>query len=84
MEPGEMRAITLEIAMLGRQGLDINDPNPKYRLKSLPGTFSGLHLVSLMYVGMKRIAPTANPSIDLSAVYAMAEKVYRGKGGQEL
>ena len=34
--------ITFEIAMLGRGGLDINDPAQKYVLKSLPGKFSGL------------------------------------------
>ena len=32
--------ITFEIAMLGRGGLDINDPAQKYVLKSLPGKFS--------------------------------------------
>ena len=30
--------------MLGRTGLDINDPTDKYTLKALPGKFSGLHL----------------------------------------
>ena len=42
------RAIVYEISMLGRSGLDINDPSKKYSLRSLPGTFSGLQLVALM------------------------------------
>ena len=29
---------------------DVNDPAPKYTLRSLPGQFSGLNLVALMYV----------------------------------
>lgn len=41
------KAITFEIATLGRNGLDINDPAQQYTLKSLHGKFSGLHLVSI-------------------------------------
>jgi len=35
--------------MLGRSGLDINDPDDKYTLKALPGKFSGLHLLAIMF-----------------------------------
>ena len=52
------RAIALEVAMLGRTGLDINDPGEKYQLKSLPGTFSGLHLLAIMYTAFQQIDPT--------------------------
>ena len=34
------RSIVYEIFMLGRSGLDINDPSKTYPLSSLPGTFS--------------------------------------------
>ena len=43
--------------MLGTKGLDVNDPAQKYSLRSLPGQFSGLHLVSIMDVGMKTHRP---------------------------
>lgn len=33
------RAFVFELAMLGRSGLDINDPANKYSLRSLPGAF---------------------------------------------
>ena len=69
----QTKTISFEIAMLGRQGLDINDPSKKYTLKSLPGHFSGLHLVSIMYVGMKSLAPTADVGIDLSREFAEAK-----------
>ena len=72
----QTKAITFEVAMLGRGGLDINSPDKKYTLKSLPGDFSGLHLVSMMYVGMKSVAPTADVGIDLSREYAEAKRLF--------
>lgn len=51
----QAREITTEVAILGMSGLDINDPLQKYTLKSLPGSFSGLHLLAIMYTGLKAI-----------------------------
>ncbi len=73
------KAVTLEIAMLGRNGLDINDSTQKYTLKSLPGKFSGLHLVSIMYVGMQAIAPGEDAGIDLSREYSAALEIFNTK-----
>ena len=70
--PEKRQRVTFEIAMLGRQGLDINDSAKKYTLKSLPGTFSGLQLVSYMYVGFKVLAPDSDPGIDLAREYQLA------------
>jgi Flp pilus assembly protein TadD len=70
------RAIVFEIAMLGRTGLDINNPSKKYTLRSLPGSFSGLQLVSLMYTGMKLIDPNADAGIDLSQEFAAAKNLF--------
>jgi tetratricopeptide (TPR) repeat protein len=72
------RQITIEVAMKGQSGLDINDPAQKYTLTSLPGKFSGMHLVSIMYAGMKALDPSMDPGIDLSAEYEAA-KAMRGK-----
>lgn len=69
-------AIVFAIAMLGRSGLDINAPSKRYTLNSLPGTFSGLHLVSLMYTGMKRIEPNTDAGIDLSKEFEAAVKLF--------
>lgn len=69
-------AIVFEIAMLGRSGLDINDPGKKYTLRSLPGSFSGLHLVSLMYTGMKLVDPSVDAGIDLSQEFAAAKALF--------
>ncbi|OGV66147.1 MAG: hypothetical protein A3K19_19635 [Lentisphaerae bacterium RIFOXYB12_FULL_65_16] len=72
--------IAFEIALLGRSGLDINDPAQKYTLKSLPGQFSGMQLVSYMYVGFKHIASEQDAGIDLSREYELAQKMFGEKG----
>lgn len=76
LREAQTKAITFEVAMLGRGGFDINSPDKKYTLKSLPGHFSGLHLVSIMYVGMKSLAPTVDVGIDLSEEYAEAKRLF--------
>ena len=78
--PENAMAITTEIALLGRGGLDINDPEKKYTLKSLDGEFTGLQLVSYMYVGIKRIDPNQDAGIDLAEEYSMALKLFEGGG----
>jgi len=62
----EVRAIGIEIAMLGQSGLDINNPNPQYTLRSLPGHFSGIHLCAIMYAAFKHFAPHQDVGIDFS------------------
>jgi tetratricopeptide (TPR) repeat protein len=76
--PDKSRQITFEVSMKGQNGLDINDPEQKYTLASLPGQFSGLHLVSIMYAGLKALDPNMDAGIDLSAEYEAA-KAMRGK-----
>jgi hypothetical protein len=65
-----VQAIGFEIALLGQRGIDVNDPAEKYMLRSLPGSFSGLHLTALMYVSFQQIAPDQLISFDLAAEYA--------------
>lgn len=79
MSPGEVQRVAFEIAMLGRSGLDVNDSTAKYTLNSLPGKFSGLHLVSIMYVGFKQIAPELDGGFDLSREYAAAQQLFSAK-----
>jgi tetratricopeptide (TPR) repeat protein len=71
--PKRTQEITFEIAIKGQNGLDINDPEQKYTLKTLPGHYSGIHLVSIMYAGFKAVDPTADAGIDLSAEYEVAK-----------
>jgi Flp pilus assembly protein TadD len=63
--PAKQKQIAFEIALKGQSGLNINDPEQKYTLKSLPGTFSGLHLVSIMYTAFRQIDPEMDVGVDL-------------------
>lgn len=77
-----IQAITFEIAMLGRSGLNINDPNSRYHLKSLQGEFTALELLAYMYVGLKDVAPQMDAGIDFSREYEMALQTFHGEAGE--
>lgn len=81
MSKPDIQAIGQEIAVLGMRGLDINDPSRKYTLRLLPGEFSGLHLVSMMYVAFQQFAPDLDVGIDLAAEYAAAKGLYDSRHG---
>jgi tetratricopeptide (TPR) repeat protein len=72
----DVKKVTFEIAVLGMQGLDVNDAEKKHRLRSLPGDFSSLHLLAILYAGMKLLDPGADPGFDLSAEYAAARNLF--------
>jgi tetratricopeptide (TPR) repeat protein len=76
MPKQQVQVITFEIAMLGTRGLQVNDPAQQYTLRSIPGKFSGLHLLCIEYVGFKIIDPSVDLGFDLSAEYAEACKVH--------
>jgi len=78
MSKDDIRKTTFEIAMLGTKGLDVNDPAQKYQLRSLPGRFSGLHLVSIEYVGFKLVDPSVDLGFDLSEEYHHAQLLFGG------
>jgi Flp pilus assembly protein TadD len=81
MSPQQIQQVGFEIALLGMRGLDTADSTQKYVLKTLPGKFSGLHLVSLMYVAFKAFAPDKDVGFDLSREYKIAKQMYvPGKG----
>ena len=79
MTPQEVQKIGFEIALLGRSGLEVNNPERKYSLRSLPGEYTGLQLMSYMYVAFKQIAPEQNIGFDLSSEYEQALKLYQPK-----
>jgi tetratricopeptide (TPR) repeat protein len=69
----EVGQIVLEIATLGQQGLQINDASVRYDLKSKPGDYSGLHLLSMMHVGIKILDPNADSGSGLDREYQLAQ-----------
>jgi hypothetical protein len=73
----QVREIATEIALLGRNGIDYSLPDKTYTLASLPGkTYSGLHLLCLMYVGFKMTDPTVDTTLDFEDAYQMAVRLY--------
>lgn len=65
--------IALELALLSQQGLDIADPAPKYRLKTLPGAYSGLNLLAIMYAAFRQIDPAIDIGADFLREYELAQ-----------
>lgn len=80
--PEKVREIIFEIGMKGRLGLDVNDPQRIYRIRSLPGEFTGLHLVCLLYAGFQQIDPSVDIGFDLSAEYHTARRLFGGEAGE--
>jgi hypothetical protein len=44
----------------------------KYQLKNMPGDFTGMQLLSYMYVGFKQMEPGIDTGIDLEKEYRSA------------
>jgi hypothetical protein len=47
----------------------------KHSLRSLPGDFTGLHLLCMEYVGFKILDPTVDMGFDIAAEYAAARRI---------
>ncbi len=72
LSPAAVQKVAMEIAAVGTNGINPNDANRKYTLRSLPGEFSGLHLLCYMYVTWKQFAPDQDIGFDLSKEYQQA------------
>lgn len=79
MDPEDVKILVYDIASTGLKGFDINDPSKTYTVKSMPGSFTGLQLVSYMYAGLKMIGLEKNAGIDLSQEFHVAQEL-RGGG----
>lgn len=73
MTPTLVGQITLEIAVLGRTGIDTTDADKRYEIKLLPEeTFSGLNLLALMHVGVRQFKQDADTGTGLEDEYKTA------------
>ena len=73
MTPALVGQITLEIAVLGRSGLDTNDADKRYVIKLIPDeTFSGLNLLAMMHVGVRQFNKEADTGTSLDEEYKTA------------
>ena len=65
--------VAMEIALLGENGLEINNPSKRYSLTNLDGDFSGLQLLCYMHVGMALFDPKADCGSGLQREYELAK-----------
>ncbi len=73
--PDQVRKIAFEIATLGMNGINPNDPALKYTLRTLPGEFTGLQLLCYMHVMWQQVAPEMDTGFDLRREYEQALKL---------
>ena len=83
MSRDQVQKIGFEVAILGTRGIDPNSPDQKYTLRSLPGKYSGLHLLCLQYAAFKQFAPEQDIGFDLSEEYRAALSMFDQKDGME-
>jgi Flp pilus assembly protein TadD len=79
MPPGDLKDLALELAMAGRDGFAVHNPDKRYRVKGLDGEFSGLAMVSFLYVAMQSVAPGAAVGFDLAAEYEQAKRMFKAQ-----
>ena len=79
MPKDRVQSITMEIAMLGTKGLSVSDNTTKNTLRGLPGSFSGLQLLCLEYVGFRIIDPSVDIGFDIAAEYEAAKRRHDGR-----
>ncbi len=73
--PEEVRKVGFEIATLGMNGINVNDPKSEYHLRTLPGIFSGLQLLCYEYVAFKQFAPDIDIGFDVTKEYEEANRM---------
>ena len=76
LSPRQIQELVLEIGLLGQKGFDLDGTATLHRLKGLPGEFTGMHCISLMYAGLKHLNMDVGLPLDLSAEYAAAKDFY--------
>ncbi|KAI5912142.1 tetratricopeptide repeat protein [Thauera sp. 2A1] len=77
LEQAKVGQIVMEIALLGRNGLEINKPAVRYTLQNLEGEFSGLALLAYMHVGFRMFDPKGDAGTGLDREYEAAVKMQR-------
>jgi hypothetical protein len=81
MDEDAIKRLTLEVAVLGQEGIDYANANHRHELKAAPGEeFTGLEIMCLLYAGLKRMAPAeADLGFDLNDEFAMALELYHSE-----
>jgi len=81
MTQEELGPIVMEMATLGQSGLSVNDSAKRYTLRLTPGEFSGLEVVCMMHVGLKKLMPEASSGMDIDDEYQAALATFERERG---
>lgn len=79
LDQAKVGQIVMEIALLGRNGLEINKPSVRYTLENLDGEFSGLALLAYMHVGFRMFDAKGDAGTGLDREYEAAVKMRRAR-----
>lgn len=79
MSTEQVKNMSFEIGLLGRHGLEINNPTKKFTLRTVPGEFTALQLVCMMYAGFKQFEPGLDVGLDFSKEYDLALKLTKSE-----
>jgi tetratricopeptide (TPR) repeat protein len=74
MSDKEIGGVAVETATIGESGIDIQNTDKLYQLKTLPGQYTGLKVVSIMYCALKHIMPNQDCGFDIESEYKEALK----------
>jgi tetratricopeptide (TPR) repeat protein len=79
MSHQEIAGVAIETATLGQSGLDVNNPNKTYQLRSIPGNYTGLNVVCILHTALQQVAPGQDSGFDIKAEYEEALKAFTEK-----
>lgn len=79
LSPQEIKGVALETATLGQSGLDVNNPDKTYQLRSIPGNYTGLNVVCIMYAALQQMVPGQDVGFDIKVEYEEALKLFNQK-----
>ena len=80
MSHQEISGVAIETATLGQSGLDVNNANKTYPLRTIPGNYTGLNVVCIMYAALQQVAPNQDAGFDIKADYEAALRIFNQTG----
>jgi len=68
--------VAMEAATLGQSGLNVNNPDSSYQLRTIPGEYSGLNVVCILHTAIQKISPGDDSGFDVQKEYEEALKLF--------
>ena len=79
MSPQDIGGVAIETATLGQSGLEVNNPDKLYQLRTIPGNYSGLNVVCILHTAVQKVSPGNDSGFDIQAEYDEALKLFNNK-----